>query len=198
MGAKRRILAFGCLGLLLTACSERGDRAASTPTAVAPRAVMGGVAAENPQARPFSGSMRGIAHWIWTSQCPDQPVKTLTDAAGEVAHLGRATITASHCASADGQSALGGQFTFTAANGDELSATYTAHVVRPAPAEARCEGIPMCFAEQGVMTVTGGTGRFAHATGSIGFTIGVYPTEMPPTIDSRWPALLVFDGTVAY
>jgi hypothetical protein len=33
------------------------------------------------------------------------------------------------CASADGSQALGGEITFTAANGDRLFGTYAAHIV---------------------------------------------------------------------
>ncbi len=195
MSLFQKLVPLGCVALLAVACSERLDpTSAVTPAAQALRGGLG----ENPQPRPFEGSMRGVVHWAWTTVCAYQPVRTLTDGVAEVTHLGKVTITAAHCSSANGQAALDGEMTLIAANGDRLVGTYTAHVVAPPPAEAGCEGKPMCIAEEGVFTVTGGTGRFAHATGSVTLTVGAYPTDMPPTIESQWPALQVFHGTITY
>lgn len=76
---------------------------------------------------------------------------------GVATHLGKVTSirTAATCAvSAEGVLTISGSVVHTAANGDQLFATFTATITP--------EGIMHISA-----TFTGGTGRFAHATGSV-------------------------------
>jgi hypothetical protein len=79
---------------------------------------------------------------------------------GVESHVGRYTIRNSHCLNPATGEFIAGQFHKIAANGDELSGTYagTSSIIRaPAPV-----GV---FAIQGQLAFTGGTGRFANATG---------------------------------
>jgi len=144
--------------------------------------------AQKQQLRPFWGSMLGDVTFGNPGVCQFQPVQTLSDVKGQLTHLGSATLTTAHCASADGGLALDGHATFTAANGDEIFATYTAHMVTPPP--------PL-IVEEGELIITGGTGRFENATGRVPFTVYVNPVS-PPTIDAKWPIRYVFAGTITF
>jgi hypothetical protein len=80
---------------------------------------------------------------------------------GIESHLGRYTITNSHCLDPATGVFTGGEFVKIATSGDELRGTYrgTSRVLQaPAPV-----GI---FAVDGALEFTGGTGRFAEASGS--------------------------------
>jgi hypothetical protein len=80
---------------------------------------------------------------------------------GIESHVGRYTIRNSHCLNPATGEFTEGRFDKVAANRDELSGTYegTSSVIQaPAPV-----GV---FAIRGQLAFTGGTGRFANATGS--------------------------------
>lgn len=99
---------------------------------------------------PFKGSLEGTQ--IVT---PLEPPLAFVDgqASGQATHLGRFTVTFPHTvnfATASGT----GTYTFTATNGDTLTATFTGQAQL---------GTIFSIVEQA--TITGGTGRFAGATG---------------------------------
>lgn len=89
---------------------------------------------------------------------------TLTKA-GRATHLGRFTAFSTQCADATG---IRGQTTFTAANGDQLRVTYVVTVDPSSSFPDLRIGL--------VLTVTGGTGRFAGASGTI-FGVGQFNAE---------------------
>lgn len=104
---------------------------------------------------PFKGTLSGTA--VVTPLNP--PIVAVTiDATGTATHLGRFTLVAPHVVN---QATLVGvgTYTITAANGDTITADLagTAAMVEP----------PNVIAITETATVTGGTGRFAGATGSI-------------------------------
>jgi hypothetical protein len=72
---------------------------------------------------------------------------------GVATHLGQYTTSGHHFFDPTTGCTLGGESTITAANGDRLFATYTVCIV----------SAPSLLGE---WTITGGTGRFAGATGS--------------------------------
>jgi hypothetical protein len=78
---------------------------------------------------------------------------------GVCTHMGKITVYQHHLlvpAADGGVNAIDGVFFWTAANGDIVKGTYSAHML-PNPAG---------YLEiQGYWYITGGTGRFAHATG---------------------------------
>jgi hypothetical protein len=75
-------------------------------------------------------------------------------ATGEGAHLGRFTVAFPHTVNFATRTGVG-TYTFTAANGDTLTATFTGQAQL---------GTVTSIVEHA--TITGGTGRFAGATGS--------------------------------
>jgi len=144
--------------------------------------------AQKQQPRPFWGNAAGEVTFGNPGVCTTQPVQTLTSAKGQLTHLGNAMVTTTHCASADGLLALDGHATFTAANGDQVFASYTSHTTAPPP--------PL-IVQEGELIITGGTGRFEHATGRVPFTVYVSPIS-PPSSDAKWPIRFVFAGTITY
>jgi hypothetical protein len=121
-------------------------------------AVLGVLALAGPAAAgdqvPFKGSLGGDV-----TVTPLAPPSLYVDveATGNATHLGKFTLDVPHAVNAANGTAIG-TYEFTAANGDKLYATFT--------------GVATPTATPGVLyieetaTITGGTGRFAGATGS--------------------------------
>lgn len=108
---------------------------------------------------PFSATLTGHANPTPTA---DPCVLSNTEGgSGTAVHMGAiawaSSETVNFCSNPDGADVTG-QFTFTAANGDELTGTY---VTLAHPDFAA--GI---ITFSGEWTITGGTGRFAGASGS--------------------------------
>ena len=121
---------------------------------------------------PFNGSFSGS--FILTSTMP--PKATITGT-GNYEHLGLTTFVGK--ATATGMSECGGftateQETFTAANGDKIFAS-AIDIACPT-------SNPNIIHVTASSTITGGTGRFAHASGS--FTTHVSASEASPTATS--------------
>ncbi|MCI0462916.1 MAG: hypothetical protein L0Z62_38715 [Gemmataceae bacterium] len=76
--------------------------------------------------------------------------------------LGHYTATASMVVSGDGLT-LSGSGSYTAANGDQLSFTYTTHPDYPLGSQWPNPG-------HGTALITGGTGRFANASGGVDYS----------------------------
>jgi hypothetical protein len=106
---------------------------------------------------PLKGNLQGDV--VHTAVSPTVDSVTIT-AAGNVAQLGRATITSTHLVDRVARMAVG-TYEFTAANGDTVRAEFTGRATPTAT--------PGVLAIVENATITGGTGRFAGATGS--FTI---------------------------
>lgn len=90
---------------------------------------------------------------------PGEIGMTLTKA-GNATHLGRFTVVASQCLDPATGAITKGEAVFTAANGDQVFATQSGQV----------SGSPPVLAFELDYTITGGTGRFAGASGSINAT----------------------------
>jgi len=101
---------------------------------------------------PFKGTYEGLEKVDATMPSHH----SLVDATGNATHLGRFTVTADWTLAPTGGV---GTSTWTAANGDELSTSFVRHGV-PAPPI-------ITFTE--IHTITGGSGRFAYASGT--FTV---------------------------
>ncbi len=138
--------------------------------------------------RPFWGNAKGEVSFVLSDACSAQPVQTLSIAHGSVAHLGHTTLATAHCPSSDGTQALNGTAIFTAANGHQVFATYTAHTVAASP---------QLIVQEGEFTINGGTARFKHATGRAPFTVYINPVS-PPTLEAKWPIRFSFAGTISY
>ncbi len=129
-------------------------------------------AGANSRPRPFWGNVVGTVHWEdhGYQACPTQGgYLTIVEAEGQMNHLGQTTFSHVHCAGDDGLP-LDGSSVFTAANGDELWATYvpgSGYWGLPPDAEWLLEEVDY--------TIVGGTGRFANATGAYHMTVFAMP-----------------------
>jgi hypothetical protein len=103
---------------------------------------------------PFKGSFEGDV--ISTPLAPPL-VMVEVEATGEATHLGKLTLDIPHVVNRVTRTAVG-TYEFTAANGDKLYAEFTGLA---SPTE-----VPGVLYIEETATITGGTGRFAGATGS--------------------------------
>jgi len=105
---------------------------------------------------PFKGRLEGTA-----TITPGTPpfLSVSIEGTGNATHLGRFTVEIPHLVNTTNRTSTG-TYEFTAANGDTLTAGFTGQATLTAP------GI-LSVVE--TATITGGTGRFADATGS--FTV---------------------------
>jgi hypothetical protein len=141
-----------------------------------------------PKPRPFWGNLTGEATFPLSDACSGVtgvPFQTVATTEGKMTHLGRTVGISTHCSTLDGSAAVGGEVTFTAANGDQVWAVYTATTVAGPPV----------IVQEGHFIIVGGTGRFADASGHFWST--VYVTYEGPA-DPSWPLRFVFAGTITY
>jgi hypothetical protein len=118
-----------------------------------------GTVSANQQVRPFEVSIAGNANPV-----PDagDPCVLLNTETGIIhgTHIGVGTWnsfeTVNFCTNDDGSGAVEGEFTLSAANGDQIFGSYTTVVLVG-------DGT---IAASGTYEITGGTGRFENATGS--------------------------------
>ena len=112
---------------------------------------------------PFKGHWRGST--VSATPVGDNVVLVVSAGSGNATRLGKFTMVSPHLTFLDTFAVEGTQI-FTAANGDILNATITGQFVPNADGnlEATLAGV-----------ITGGTGRFAGATGSYDFHIIARP-----------------------
>ena len=95
---------------------------------------------------------------------------------GNATHLGRFTLSMPHEVNlADTPISATGTFVFIAANGDQVSGTFTGLIDSGAP--------PVVHVTE-TAAITGGTGRFAGASGGFTFSRSVNLVDLcPPKLD---------------
>lgn len=144
-----------CLPALVLAVFAAGCANSPTAPSVSPAASgLGATASQSPQSVPFKGSFEGSQ--TLTPGTP--PFGTVNGSAtGTGTHLGEFTVTFPHTVNFATRTGVG-TYTFTAANGDTLTASFT----------GAAQGAPLVSIVEHA-TVTGGTGRFAGASGT--FTV---------------------------
>ena len=132
--------------------------------------------------RLIGGSMDGrfVFEGPW-----EGPWTTTGDVTGTLRHLGLAKMYTQHIASPDG-TLSGGVFTIVAANGDELRGSYTASGTWISDTQVLGAA---------AFSIEEGTGRFAHASGSI--TAAFLETFDDPTFASA-KVSWTLEGTVSY
>jgi hypothetical protein len=110
---------------------------------------------------PWKESYQSTGTITADAQCPAPLLLESYEGEGTATHVGKYIIVNSHCLNPTTGALTGGSFVKTAANGDQLSGTYvgSASVIQP-PSPIGIFGI------SGTVTFTGGTGRFAGATGT--------------------------------
>lgn len=155
---------------------------------------LAGAATAHADARPFTGSVAGDVTFpfVGTELCPATDVffgglRTESVASGTASHLGQVTMTTLHCTPA-GETIAGGEGTFLAANGDAIYFEYGGTAPFPGP------GTTVIVAEVDFL-ITGGTGRFADASGG-GHLTGYVNFE--GFEDPSWAASWVWTGTIGY
>ena len=102
-------------------------------------------------------------------------------------HLGRFTMVSPHNSNVF-TFALDGDQIFTAANGDTLTAHFEGYLT-----PTLVDGVPVKVSGVVPCTITGGTGRFANATGSYNFTI----TAIPLADGSGFASTATMDGVIS-
>ena len=151
-----RLIVLGVC-LLAAACSDRASNSPTSPTsgAVTPGQTQARGAVQLPFRGTFKGESRGVLNCPPT--CPPTILSVTGTDTGEATHLGH--FTAVYEDTVDAALATGtGTFTLTAANGDKLFTTYVGGQTDFVP--------PNLSTLTLVATITGGTGRFAAATGT--------------------------------
>ncbi|MFL5339744.1 MAG: hypothetical protein ACJ8F7_06210 [Gemmataceae bacterium] len=154
---------------------KRHSCAASLALAVLIVAGLAGPAPAGEQV-PFKGSLDGDV-----TVTPLTPPFVMVDveATGNATHLGKFTLDIPHVVNRAARTAVG-SYEFTAANGDKVYADFTGASVLVAPG--------VLYIEE-TATITGGTGRYAGATGS--FSVDrLYDTIAGTTVGS-------FEGTIS-
>jgi hypothetical protein len=133
------------------------------------------------QVSPFKGTWEGKTIAADFSQFPPF-VAVIASGTGEATHLGHFTMVSPHLNNVFTQEVEGEQ-NFTAANGDTLTAHFTG--VLTGDPFVSLEGTLPC-------TITGGTGRFAGATGQYDFHI----VATPLADGSGYASVATFDGVI--
>ncbi|CAN5887082.1 hypothetical protein BH24GEM1_BH24GEM1_20590 [soil metagenome] len=119
------------------------------------------VARQGRQQVPFKEDYTATGTITPAASCGGGTLRVALEGAGTATHIGRYTITNSHCLDLTTGAFTGGVFVKTAANGDQLFGTYSgigSIIVPPEPVGR--------FAIQGTLEFTGGTGRFAGTSGT--------------------------------
>jgi hypothetical protein len=141
--------------------------------------------------RPFKGYMVG-EFFITPDPASPSPLDLWSDmwAAGAVSHLGASVLTGRH-PTPIGDDVTGGTHTLVAANGDEIWMTYSIQdMVSPVP------GVPSVIGGAVDVVITGGTGRFAHASGT-GQIIGAI--QFPGEFNLEpWPGVWTWSFRIRY
>jgi hypothetical protein len=126
---------------------------------------------------PFTGRLEGE---VAVTPLAPPLLQVDVEAAGAAAHLGKFTLDIPHVVDPVTRTAAG-TYEFTAANGDKVYAEFTG--------TATPTSTPGVLYIEESATITGGTGRFAGATGSF-TTERLYDTIAGTTIGS-------FEGTIS-
>ena len=126
---------------------------------------------------PLKGSLAGVVTHTPVDATTDA---VLVEATGSATHLGEFAVSVPHLVNTTTRTAAG-TYEFTAANGDKLIAQFTG--------QASPTATPGVLSIVETATITGGTGRFAGATG--GFVVErLYDRIAGTTVGS-------FEGTVS-
>ncbi len=141
--------------------------------------------------RPFAGSASGTVTFPLGTECENYGglnVRTDSDATGRALHLGRTVLDGQHCTPEMGVNTIAGELTLIAANGDKVYLDYAGVNGPPDP-------VTLILVSEVDYVITGGTGRFADASGSGTMTAFV---RFDGIDDPEWPVTWVWEGTISY
>ncbi len=117
-------------------------------------AALAGPAAAAEKQVPFKGRLEGI---VTVTPVDSQFIFVRIQGTGNATHLGLFTVDIPHLVNLQTSTGIG-SFAFTAANGETLTADFTGQATPTAS--------PTVLSIVEIAVITGGTGRFADATGS--------------------------------
>ena len=155
---------------------KRFNSAASLALAILVVLSLAGPAAAGQQV-PFKGSLEGD---VTVTPLAPPFLQVDVEAMGKATHLGQFTLDIPHIVNRTTRTAVG-TYEFTAANGDTVFAEFTG-IATPT-------SVPGVLYIEETATITGGTGRFAGATGSF-LSERLYDRVAGTTIGS-------FEGTIS-
>jgi hypothetical protein len=176
-----RVVAAATCALFLAGCQQAGPLLNSTTAVTAPSSLT-----VKPVDVPFTGVLTGeIAFDLANPKACAAGFTTTSNASGTASHMGLTTWYSQHCSAANHQ-VLDGTLVLTAANGDEIRATYSGSCAElPNPGEP--------FTCSGNAAFSQGTGRFANAGGTAEWSaIVVFEA------DFTWPIQWEWEGSVRY
>jgi hypothetical protein len=145
---------------------------------------------------PFKATLTGTARWEFPGSTPANCtfVTTITEATGQATHMGKIEAVWFHCP-AEPEIVIDGIMKLIRTNGDELYGTY--------------DYDPMSESNEFPITLNGGTGKFAEASGTVIATYDVVPQFIPGcdpdpdpfacmdfSVPWQWSATLT--GTISY
>ena len=145
--------------------------------------------------RPFKATLTGTARWEFPGETPAgcSEVTTITEATGQATHMGKIEAVWYHCP-AEPEILIDGKLTLIGANGDELYGIY--------------DYDPMSESNEFPITLNGGTGKFADASGTVIGTFDVVAQFIPGCTDPDpfncldvsipWPWSATLTGTISY
>jgi hypothetical protein len=135
------------------------------------------------RARPFHGFMPGTVTFVPSADSPTG-MFTISDAAGQVSHMGASVLYGKHPSAFD----FAGDMSLTAANGDTILISYYGGGALP-------PNVGDWYDLWTVATIAGGTGRFAHVSGDIDMAVSLQFMGLGTPV---WPAIFEFTGTIRY
>ena len=141
--------------------------------------------------RPWKESYQASGTIAPGGRCPAPLLLESDQGGGTATHVGKYTIVNSHCVDPITGALTGGTFVKTTANGDQIFGTYagSATVIQaPAPV-----GI---FSLSGTVEFTGGTGRFAGATGTTSMTGTLHGDFSQSPVPTQVTLRMI--GTISY
>jgi hypothetical protein len=157
----RHFLSIFSSALALLAIFGCGQSTPLGPAVESPTSQPGAAPASALGTVPWKESYQAFGTITADASCPAPLLLVSLEGEGTATHVGNYTIVNSHCVDPSTGALTKGTFVKTAANGDQIFGTYigsTTVIQPPAPV-----GI---FEVDGTLTFTGGTGRFAGATGT--------------------------------
>jgi hypothetical protein len=159
----------------------------ATPNTMPAEATMSSVT--HRRAVPFSGVVTGEAVFDFATNPKGcgSTFTTITTAKGQATHMGLSTWQSQHCIGSQGEM-LDAEVVLTAANGDEIFATYSGSCAAPSV----LGDLVRCSAE---LEFSGGTGRFVNATGTAHLSATVVFEGFG---DFSWPGRWAWTGTITY
>ena len=191
------LLLFIPLVASLVGCADQAAQAPTAPTAVlssVSAASAGGLSSGTAAAKqskpdlPFSGVVTGEVAFDSNPRGCAAGFTAITSAKGPASHLGLSSWYSEHCLE-NGSDIAGGVLVLTAANGDEVHATYTGKAGGFPPET----GGPI--AVTGNIVFAGGTGRFKNASGTAELSATIVFEGM---LDPSWAGRWEWKGTIRY